>query len=125
MATMLKGSGGGGEGGGGGGDQSNKTKKKKKDGAAATPSLKDCANCGAPEGTVPGSPAHSVCSRCKITYYCSVRCQKQHWKVGGHKKRCVPKEDRSVAKVEAAEAALSTWAREARKGSMFCGFLRS
>ena len=79
-------------------------KKKKKKGNAATPSLKDCANCGASEGTVPGSPIHKPCSRCKITYYCSVRCQKQHWKVGGHKKRCVPKEDRSVAKVEAAEA---------------------
>ena len=39
---------------------------------------------------------HKPRSRCKITYYCSVRCQKQHWKVGGHKKRCVPKEDRSV-----------------------------
>ena len=52
-------------------------KKKKKGGAAATPALKDCANCGAPEGTVPGCPVHKPCSRCKITYYCSVRCQKQ------------------------------------------------
>ena len=64
----------------------------------------DCANCGASEGTVPGSPIHKPCGRCKITYYCSVRCQKQHWKVGGHKKRCVAKEDRSAAKAEVAEA---------------------
>ncbi len=78
--------------------------KNLKKGNAATPSLKDCANCGAVEGTVPGSPIHKPCSRCKIAYYCSVRCQKHHWKVGGHKKRCVALADRSVAKVEAAEA---------------------
>ena len=75
--------------------------KKKKKGGAATPSLKDCANCGAPEGTVPGCPVHKPCSRCRIAYYCSVRCQKHHWKVGGHKQRCIPLADRSVAKVEA------------------------
>ena len=88
------------------------SKKKKKGGAAATPSLKDCANCGASEGTVPGSPIHKPCSRCKITYYCSVRCQKHHWKVGGHKKHCVAKEERSVAKVEAAEAEAAKAAKE-------------
>ena len=109
MATTSGGSGGGGGGGiGRGGGRTDtspvKGKEKKKKGNAATPSLKDCANCGASEGTVPGSPIHKPCSRCKITYYCSVRCQKQHWKMGGHKKRCVPKEDRSVRKVEAAEA---------------------
>ena len=76
-------------------------KKKKKDGAA-TPSLKDCANCGAPEGTVPGSPAHSVCSRCKITYYCSVKCQKRHWKQGGHKQHCMTPEQRSASAAAAA-----------------------
>ena len=55
-------------------------KKKKKDGAAATPSLKDCANCGAPEGKVYGVTVHRPCSKCGITYYCSVICQKRHWK---------------------------------------------
>ena len=100
---MLKGSRGGGGGGGGGGDQSNKTKKKKKDGAAATPSLKDCANCGASEGTIPGITVHKPCSRCMCTFYCSVRCQKRHWKVGGHKHSCVPMEDRSVEKAKEAE----------------------
>ena len=79
------------------------TKKKKKDGAAATPSLKDCANCGASEGTIPGITVHKPCNRCKITYYCSVRCQKRHWKVGGHKQSCVPMEDRSVEKAKEAE----------------------
>ena len=77
----------------------------------------DCANCGASEGTVPGIPVHKPCSRCKITYYCSVRCQKQHWKVGGHKKRCVALVDRSVAKVEAAEAeGGESWRKEGGGG---------
>ena len=43
--------------------------------------------------------------------------QKQHWKVGGHKKRCVPLADRSAAKVEAAEAeaAKAAKGRQARQ----------
>ena len=73
-----------------------KRKKKKKDGAA-TPSLKDCANCGAPEGKVYGVTVHRPCSKCGITYYCSVICQKHHWKEGGHKKHCVAKEERSAS----------------------------
>ena len=101
---MLKESAGGGGGGGGegGGDQPKTTKEKKKDGAAATPSLKDCANCGASEGTIPGITMHKPCSRCMCTFYCSVRCQKRHWKEGGHKHSCVPMEDRSVEKAKAA-----------------------
>ena len=78
-------------------------KKKKKDGAAATPSLKDCANCGAPEGSIPGITVHKACNKCKITYYCSVRCQTRHWKKGGHKKHCVAKEERSASAAGAAE----------------------
>ena len=92
---------GGGDGGGDDGDDHKNTpspapdlmmtkkKKKKKDGAAATPSLKDCANCGAPEGKVYGVTVHRPCSKCGITYYCSVICQKHHWKEGGHKERCI------------------------------------
>ena len=80
-----------------------KKKKKKKDGAAATPSLKDCANCGAPEGKVYGVTVHRPCSKCGITYYCSVICQKHHWKEGGHKKHCVAKEERSASASAAAE----------------------
>merc|ERR1712185_376094 len=81
-----------------------KKKKKKKDGAAATPSLKDCANCGAPEGKILGVTVHRPCSRCGITYYCSVICQKHHWKAGGHKKHCVAKEERSASAVGTAAA---------------------
>ena len=94
---------GGGEGVGGGRTDASPVKsKKKKKGNAATPSLKDCANCGAAENTIPGIVVHKPCNRCKITYYCSVRCQKRHWKVGGHKHSCVPMEDRSVEKAKAA-----------------------
>ena len=82
-------------------------KKKKKGGAAATPSLKDCANCGAPEGTVPGVTIHKPCDRCEITFYCSVKCQKHHWKEGGHKQLCMAMEERSVEKARA-EATKST-----------------
>jgi len=38
-----------------------------------------------------------MCSRCKMTFYCSTRCQKQHWKAGGHKQHCVAVADRRVA----------------------------
>jgi TPR repeat protein len=89
------------------------SKKKKKNGAAATPSLKDCANCGAPEGTVAGTPVHKPCSRCIITYYCSVKCQKHHWKEGGHKENCVARADRSVANRSAAATAAATAAAAA------------
>ena len=45
---------------------------------------KECANCGV-QGT------HlSICSRCKLTPYCCVACQLQHWSsIGGHKKFCI------------------------------------
>ena len=56
--------------------------KKKKKTAPPRPSS-DCANCGAPEGKVYGVTVHRP-SKCGITYYCSVICQKHHWKEGGH-----------------------------------------
>ena len=76
-------------GGGSGGNKKGKGKGKgKKEGAAtSTPALRDCASCGAPEGSIPGSPTHSACGRCKMTYYCSTKCQKQH---------CVKREDRRL-----------------------------
>ena len=48
---------------------------------------------------------HRPCSKCKITYYCSVICQKHHWKEGGHKKHCVAKEERSASAAASAAAA--------------------
>ena len=71
-------------GGGGGGGKTKASKGKKGGGASAsTPSLRDCANCGARE--LPDGQTHMMCSRCKMTFYCSTQCQKQHWKAGGHK----------------------------------------
>ena len=61
------------------------------------PSLRACANCGAPEGTVPGVAVHRPCGRCKITRYCSVQCQEQHWKNGGHNKNCLKPEERRAS----------------------------
>ena len=69
---------------------------KKKGSASATPSVRDCANCGAPEGSIPGVKKPSACGRCKMTFYCSTKCQKQHWKAGGHKQHCVAVAERSV-----------------------------
>ena len=66
MATPAAADGAGG--GGGGGTDGGGKKKKKGTAPGATPSLKDCANCGAAEGTVPGCPVHKPCSRCRITY---------------------------------------------------------
>lgn len=48
----------------------------------------ECSNCGSPEGTVPGTPRHKACGRCKRAYYCGPSCQKHHWKHGGHKALC-------------------------------------
>lgn len=32
------------------------------------------------------------CSRCRVTYYCSTKCQRKDWKVG-HKQQCCPPAD--------------------------------
>ena len=96
--SAAAGGGGGASGGGsssGGSKKTSGNKKKKGGGAAATPALRDCANCGAPE-TPDGKP-HRMCTRCKMTFYCSTECQKTHWKTGGHKQHCVAVADRRVA----------------------------
>ena len=68
--------------------------KKKKEGGVA--SIRDCANCGAQEGSVDGSPVHKTCGRCQIPYYCGTGCQKKHWK-SGHKQVCIAPEDRKAS----------------------------
>eukprot|EP00173_Palmaria_palmata_P003935 Plantae.Rhodophyta-Palmaria_palmata.ctg4410.p1 GENE.Plantae.Rhodophyta-Palmaria_palmata.ctg4410~~Plantae.Rhodophyta-Palmaria_palmata.ctg4410.p1 ORF type:complete len:227 (-),score=15.20 Plantae.Rhodophyta-Palmaria_palmata.ctg4410:203-862(-) len=40
-----------------------------------------CATCGSVCET-------QWCSKCRVTRYCSVACQREHWKYGGHKKHC-------------------------------------
>jgi hypothetical protein len=68
------------------------TKKKK---GKALDSFSDCANCGSSEGSISGILVHKFCSRCQLTYYCSKKCQKNHWKE--HKKVCIPLESRHVS----------------------------
>ena len=46
---------------------------------------KYCNSCQDPEGT---ALKHKICSACKSVYYCSVECQRQDWKVNGHKEKC-------------------------------------
>ena len=81
------------------------TKKKKQ--AAGAASHRECAECGAPEGTVPTMILHLSCNKCKITFYCSRACQASHWKTGGHKEHCVTPEQRSRAAQEKAAAAVA------------------
>ena len=112
MSTTTGGGAGGGGGGGAGGGAKNSasksSKKKKKKAAAAACSIRCCATCGAPEGSLPGILHHKPCGKCKITFYCGSECQKTHWKAG-HKKHCKTPEERSVAKAKA-EAATSSGA---------------
>lgn len=69
--------------------------KKKKCGGV--PTVKDCANCGSSEGSIPGTPVHRFCSGCQITFYCNRKCQKAHWKSGGHKQVCLKPENRKAS----------------------------
>ena len=80
---------------------------KKKGGGGGVSSEKDCANCGAPDGTVPGQYTHKSCSRCKVTFYCNRACQSAHWKTGGHKQHCLTPEQRSLAAQERAAASIA------------------
>ena len=59
-----------------------KTKK------VVTAAPRECANCA-----ISDIPLQS-CSRCKLVAYCGKACQAQHWKQGGHKRFCVPLEQR-------------------------------
>ena len=51
---------------------------------------------------MPGIIKHNACARCCITFYCSKACQKQHWKQGGHKQKCLPPQDRKAKKLNTA-----------------------
>ena len=46
--------------------------------------LPACAACGKAD---PGVKLKK-CGQCGKVSYCSVDCQRQHWKVGGHKQAC-------------------------------------
>jgi TPR repeat protein len=81
----------------------NKDKKKKGDSTH-----RDCAWCRAQESLLHSIPKHYACARCKITFYCSVQCQKRHWKEGGHKRHCVAPEQRKVVATIKTSAVLVT-----------------
>jgi Tfp pilus assembly protein PilF len=81
-----------GAGAGAGADSSPSTKKK----AARKP----CGSCGKLVGNT------LQCSQCKSTCYCSLDCQKAHWKGGGHKHECRPPPV-EAAKAESVAAVLS------------------
>merc|ERR1711965_1232104 len=103
-----QGGGGGGTGSEGGRNSASKSiNKKKKKAAAAACSIRCCANCGAPEGSLPGILHHKPCGKCLITFYCGSECQRTHWKAG-HKKHCKTPEERSVAKAQAEAAGTSS-----------------
>lgn len=48
--------------------------------------LRDCASCRAFE---PVGVNFKCCARCRVPFYCSVECQRRHWKQGGHKEQCM------------------------------------
>ena len=62
--------------------------------ARVVPTLRACASCGAPDKADTSGRKNRPCARCKVTFYCSTRCQQRDWRSGGHKKRCTvpPKE---------------------------------
>ena len=113
------GAGSGGGGGGKNGGSESSSKKKKKKAAAAVSSIRCCANCGAPEGSLPGILHHKPCGKCLITFYCGSECQRTHWKAG-HKKHCKTPEERSVAKAQAETASSSGAAAEERDPDNEC-----
>ena len=53
----------------------------------------ECAFCAITE-TVGGIVLRK-CTRCNLSLYCSKECQKEHWIKGGHKKFCLPPNERN------------------------------
>ena len=47
------------------------------------------AGCGRQLSADPRPGEQSKCGRCKRSFYCDQRCQKKHWREGGHKEECV------------------------------------
>ena len=58
---------------------------------------RECANCGVGAGDR-SDLLLKACSRCKLVFYCSEPCQRQHWKKGEHKRFCVAVGDRKAIK---------------------------
>ena len=68
---------------------------------------RECANCGVGAGDR-SDLLLKACSRCKLVFYCSEPCQRQHWKKGEHKRFCVAVCDRKAVKGDADSDALKS-----------------
>ena len=72
-----------------------------------------CAYCEAEEGEKQQQQGDASkqqhllrCARCQDVFYCSVKCQKAHWKEGGHKQSCPDRNRRRAKSTIEAVAAL-------------------
>ncbi len=63
---------------------------------------RDCAHCGAAEGSIDGTPTHRACGGCGLAFYCGKPCQTAHWNSGNHRRYCVKPSQRRVATAAAA-----------------------
>jgi TPR repeat protein len=70
------------------------------------PVSRDCAGCGAKEGTIAGVPNHRSCAKCHMVFYCGRSCQVKDWK-NGHKEACFTEEQLKEALGSAALAAFA------------------
>ena len=58
------------------------------DASVATTTAKACFWAARSNEVSDEAAAENRCGRCKRAYYCSRRCQKEHWRHGGHKEAC-------------------------------------
>ena len=68
---------------------------KDKKAAAATSGSRECANCCVAESH--DGPTLQICAKCRLVFYCSRACQRQHW-LSGHKRFCLTPAERKPAR---------------------------
>jgi hypothetical protein len=96
----------------------------KKDKGAAAPEDDECANCCIKGSTKKGQGGATLilCTKCKLTTYCSRSCQKAHWKAG-HQQHCLTPEERRAPQPDPAPAAqkgVRASATNAEQGPVEC-----
>jgi hypothetical protein len=68
-----------------------------------------------------GKPGTKRCNGCNAVFYCSVECQRIHWKKNGHKVACKKTQARvAAAMASAAGGAPTQRGRGAAKGASVC-----
>jgi hypothetical protein len=68
-----------------------------------------------------GKPGTKRCNGCKAVFYCSVECQRIHWKENGHKAACKKTQARVAAAIASAAGSAPTQpGRGAAKGASVC-----